>query len=300
MDRIAPTCQPLAIERQDADHAAVMLGDVHHVVRIDVEERRTDQLGRPDLQQPAIQIEHLHTIVLSIGHQKPAPPVDPYAMRQVELSWPLARLTPREQIPGVRRELVHAGIAITVAHEHRTVRCKLDVRRQVERPGAMRHLLPRHRAEIVVRHAGIRSVSFDADGLQQRAVGGEFHELLVMLVGQPGETLRIETDCVRKPEQPRAPGRQEVAVPVEHHNGVLGDPIEAVPPDPAAPPSPRPVSCPRPQAVAPNPRAPCRCTSRCQRSLPSPFLPLSVPPHEVRFPDDRRCRVLNTDRPVSK
>ena len=224
VDRIAPPRQPLAVQRQDADHASVMLGDVHDVVGIDVEERGTDQFGRPDFQQPSVEIEHLHTIVLAIGHQQPASPIDPHAMRQVELSRRGPRLAPREQMLCVGRKLVHPRIAVAVAHEHRAIRRKRNVGRQVERPAAVRHLLPRHRTEIVLRHAGIGAVSLHPDGLQQLPVRGEFHELLVMLVGQPGETLGIEADRVREAEQSRAPGRQEVAVAVEHHDRVLRRP----------------------------------------------------------------------------
>src|SRR4029077_14720124 len=114
MDRVTPTRQPLAVERQDADHAAVVLGDVNDVVRIDIKERRADQFGRPDLQQFSLLIEHLHAIVLAIGDQQPSAPIDPHAMRQIELPRRLARLAPREQMLRVRRDLMHARIAVTI------------------------------------------------------------------------------------------------------------------------------------------------------------------------------------------
>ena len=228
MDRIAPARQPFAVERQDADHAAVVLGDVNDVVRIDIEERRTDQLGRPDLQQFSLLIEHLHAIVLAIGDQQPPAPIDPHAMRQVELPRRVARLTPREQMLRVRRELVHAGIAVAIAHEHRAIRRKGDVRRQVERATAVRDLLPRNRTEVLVRHAGIGTVSLDADGLQQLPVSGELHELLVMLVGEPREPLCVKSDRMRELEHSRAPGRDKIAVAIEHDNRMLGDAIKAV------------------------------------------------------------------------
>src|ERR1700730_6662579 len=45
---VAPAGQALAVEGQDADHPAIVLGDVDHVVIVDIEECRADQLGRPD------------------------------------------------------------------------------------------------------------------------------------------------------------------------------------------------------------------------------------------------------------
>src|SRR5271167_503418 len=58
MDRaIAPACQALAVEGQNTDPAAIVLGDVDDVVIVDIEERRADQFGRPDGQQFAILVE---------------------------------------------------------------------------------------------------------------------------------------------------------------------------------------------------------------------------------------------------
>ena len=63
MDRaVSPECQALAVEAQDADPAAVVLGDVNDVVIVDIEERRADQLGRSDRQQFAVLVEHLHPV----------------------------------------------------------------------------------------------------------------------------------------------------------------------------------------------------------------------------------------------
>ena len=62
-------------------------------------------------------------------------------------------------------------------------------------------LLPRRRAEIVLRHAGIGARALLADRLQQLPVGGEFLELLVVLVAQPDDILAVfpdDADRVRK------------------------------------------------------------------------------------------------------
>ena len=78
---VAPARQPLTVEGQDADHAAIVLGDVNDVLVIDIEKGRADQLGRPDFKQLAGLIEDLHAIVFAIGDEDAAAPVDPDAMR---------------------------------------------------------------------------------------------------------------------------------------------------------------------------------------------------------------------------
>src|SRR5215470_14402752 len=92
MDRCAPAGKPFAIERQDTEHAAVVFRNVDDVIVVDVEEGRSDQLGRPDAEQFTLQVEDLNAIVLAVGYQQAAAPVIPDAMRHVELSWSLARL----------------------------------------------------------------------------------------------------------------------------------------------------------------------------------------------------------------
>src|SRR5436190_1559393 len=179
---VAPARQPLAIQIQDADKAAIVLGDVDRVLGIDIEECRADQFGRPDFEQLSVLIEHLHAVVLAVGDKQAAAPVDPDAVRQIELPRRVAGLAPGELVFGLGREFVDPGVAVTVGHKHLARGRESDVGRQVERAAAMRHLAPGLRAEIVLRHAGIGALAFLADRLQQFAVGGEFIELLVMLV----------------------------------------------------------------------------------------------------------------------
>src|SRR6516225_552196 len=102
MDRaVSPAREAFAIEGQDADHAAIVLGDVDDVVLVDIEERGADQLGRPDGQQFAVLVEDLHSVVFTIGHEQTAAAIDPYAVRQVELPGRIARLTPGEEMLAV-------------------------------------------------------------------------------------------------------------------------------------------------------------------------------------------------------
>src|SRR5437899_2262972 len=75
--RVAPLGQALAVERQDADEPAVVLGDVDDVGGVHVERRRTDELGRPDQQELAVLVEHLDTVVLPVAHEDTPAPIDP-------------------------------------------------------------------------------------------------------------------------------------------------------------------------------------------------------------------------------
>src|SRR6516225_5734521 len=45
---VPPAREAPAIEGENADHAAIVFGDINGVVVIDIEEGRADQLGRPD------------------------------------------------------------------------------------------------------------------------------------------------------------------------------------------------------------------------------------------------------------
>src|SRR6516162_10190270 len=94
----------------------------------------------------------------------------------------------------------------------------------------MRHLFPRYRAPIIFWHAGIRTLALGADRLQQPAVGRELVELPVMLVAEPHEVVLVDADRVRKLEQSRTPGRQEIAVAIEDHDSMLGISIETIDP----------------------------------------------------------------------
>src|SRR4029077_14031083 len=92
--RIAPLGQALTVEGQDADQPAVVLGDVDDVVGVHIERRRTDELGRPDLEELALLVEDLHAIVLAITHEHAPAPIDPDAMGQRELPRARAGLAP--------------------------------------------------------------------------------------------------------------------------------------------------------------------------------------------------------------
>src|SRR6516165_7450916 len=234
MDRaVSPARQTLAVEGQDADPAAIVLRDVNDVVIVDIEERRADQFGRPNRQQFAVLIEDLHPVVFAVGHQHPAAPVDPDAVRQVELAGRRPRFAPGEQMFGVGREFVHPGIAIAVGHEHRAVGSESDVGREVERAAAVRDLAPSLRTEIVCGHAGVGARPLFTDGLQQLPGRSEFLELLMVLIAQPDDVLPIllhDADRVRKGEQPRTPGRQKTAPGTEDYDRVVGVAVEAVDP----------------------------------------------------------------------
>src|SRR5262249_26582609 len=108
-----------------------------------------------------LQVEDLKAIVLVVGYRQAAAPVIPDAVRQVELSWGLARLAPGGLVFAVRRELVHPGIDITVGYIHAALGSS-TISVGVERAAA-------DRRGILRRHAGVRPSALLADGADQLA-----------------------------------------------------------------------------------------------------------------------------------
>src|SRR6516165_12054870 len=97
----------------------------------------------------------------------------------------------------------------------------------------MRHLLIGGRTPLALRHPSVGALALLADSLQQLAVGGEFVELVVMLVAQPDAVLAVlrhNADCVRELEQPGTPRRQEFAIAVKDYDRVLRVAVKAVDP----------------------------------------------------------------------
>src|SRR5262245_17614036 len=81
VDGAAPASQALAIQRQNAHHAAVVLGDVDDVIVIHVEKRWADQLRRPHGEELTILIEDLHAVVFPVGDQQASATINPHPMR---------------------------------------------------------------------------------------------------------------------------------------------------------------------------------------------------------------------------
>ena len=67
-----------------------------------------------------------------------------------------------------------------------------------------------------------------SDRLQQFAFGREFHELHVVPVGEPNETLGVEPDGVGEPENARTPGEKKFSPAIENDNRMIGAAIEAI------------------------------------------------------------------------
>src|SRR5262245_7996370 len=84
--RVAPLREALALEREDADQARVVLDDVDDVLGVDVHHRRADQLRRPDLEELPLLVEDLDAVVLAVGDEHSSHAVYPDAVRQIELS----------------------------------------------------------------------------------------------------------------------------------------------------------------------------------------------------------------------
>ena len=61
----------------------------------------------------AIAVEHLHAMVLAVGHIDPAIGIAGDVVRDIELAWIGARPAPREQELTIRCIFVNSGVAIS-------------------------------------------------------------------------------------------------------------------------------------------------------------------------------------------
>src|SRR5712691_3339552 len=77
---VTPLCQALAFQGQDADQAAVVLGDIDDVVSIHVEKGWANQCRGPDLQKFAVLVKNLDAVVLAVRHQHTPVLINPDAM----------------------------------------------------------------------------------------------------------------------------------------------------------------------------------------------------------------------------
>src|SRR5215471_16616160 len=64
----------------------------------------------------AVAVEHLHAMILPVGHIDPAIGIAGDVVRNIEFAWIRARRTPGEQQLAVRRVFVRSRVAIAVGH----------------------------------------------------------------------------------------------------------------------------------------------------------------------------------------
>jgi hypothetical protein len=69
---------------------------------------------RPLVQERPIAVEDLDAVVLAVRHKDPPVSIHDQAVREGELTGPVAPLTPRLQQSAVWREAVHSILAVTV------------------------------------------------------------------------------------------------------------------------------------------------------------------------------------------
>src|SRR5215510_2921119 len=81
----------------------------------------------------AVAVEHLHAMVLAVGHIDPAIGIAVDVVRNIELVWISARPAPGEQQLAVRRVFVHPGVAIAVGHIDVALRGHRSVSAAMER-----------------------------------------------------------------------------------------------------------------------------------------------------------------------
>ena len=89
------------------------LGDVGAALAVEDDVRRPLRVG-PLGQVLAVRAEDLDAVVLAVADEHAAVGGDGDAVRQVELAGPVARLAPRPLELAVRREVVHAAVAVAV------------------------------------------------------------------------------------------------------------------------------------------------------------------------------------------
>src|ERR1051326_1341017 len=136
----------------------------------------------------AVAVEHLHAMILAIGHIDPAIGIAGDVARDVELARIGAGPAPRQQQFAVRRVFVHARIAITVGH--------VDV--ALRRHGGMGAAMERLAAHVRRRLAG------DTQGQQDLSLQGALADRMVTVVGQPDRIVGRHEDAVRAGKQPFA------------------------------------------------------------------------------------------------
>ena len=153
----------------------------------------------------AVAVEHLDAVILAVGDVHPALRVGGDVVRDVELAGIRARLAPREQQLSVRRVLVHARIAVAVAHVDLAPGRQRRVRAAVERQAA---------------HVG-RRLPGDADLEQHLAVGRALAHEVAGVVGAIQDVVGVDVQPVGAREGPFSPRGQEVAVRVEDDHRVL-------------------------------------------------------------------------------
>ena len=153
----------------------------------------------------AVAVEYLHAVVLAIGDIDPAIRVGDDVVHDIELAGISAGLAPSLDQLSVRREFVHAGVAVAVGD------VDLAFGRQ-RRMGAAVERLAAHERRRLVR---------DADGQQHLAVGRAFAHRVVAVIGAVEIVVGVDVQAVRAVEQPFAPAFDEIAIAVEHHHRVL-------------------------------------------------------------------------------
>src|SRR5262249_61736912 len=95
------------------------------------------ETGRPMHVDPlrlelAVAVEYLDAMVLAVGDVDPAVSIAADVVRDVELTGIGTRLAPRAEQRAVRRELVHARVAVPVGHVDVALRRERGVRAAME------------------------------------------------------------------------------------------------------------------------------------------------------------------------
>jgi hypothetical protein len=137
---------------------------------------------------PAVAVEHLHAVVLAVGHVDPAVGIAGDVVRDVELARIGAGGAPGEQELAVGRVFVHARIAVAVGHVDVALRRHRGV-------GAAMKRLPAHVG---------RRLAGDAEGEQHLSVARALADGVVAIVGEPDRVVGRHVDAVGAGKHPFA------------------------------------------------------------------------------------------------
>src|SRR4030095_2009514 len=109
-----------AARRIPGDQSLFRVGDIDVVAPVDENAARAAELG-PLVDEPAVLIESLNTVVVAVADEKPALGIEGEAVRLIELTGSAAGLAPAFDESPVLRELQDFRLTLSVSLGHENV-----------------------------------------------------------------------------------------------------------------------------------------------------------------------------------
>jgi len=226
-------------------HPGHVVGDEDPLLRIDADIGRALE-ATPNAEQRTFGIEDLDSVILAVGDVYPVPRIDSNAVRDMELGPLSTRHAPAAQVPAVRRERVHARVAVAVCHVDRAVgrhsdiggvvegrlRRRLVARSKLSKQRALRVVDPHH-MPVAVRDVDVPAwigrdpVRIDNLALAQRtdpsAGRVEDHDRWLSSVADIHAAICARRDRRHRPEFHVSPARVHVIGELAPPNAQTGD-----------------------------------------------------------------------------